>query len=96
MKCTALQKAGSEVGLATLSFSEQYRFLLGLGFFEELVRLEAAATDEKEARALRLTLKNLIMPEAGMGETFKVLVQGKNVGTPELLCTRSIGAIPFS
>jgi len=93
---TALQKAGSEVGLATLSFSEQYRFLLGLGFFEELVRLEAAATDEKEARALRLTLKNLIMPEAGMGETFKVLVQGKNVGTPELLCTRSIGAIPFS
>jgi SAM-dependent MidA family methyltransferase len=92
---TALQKAGSEVGLETLSFSEQYRFLLGLGFFEELVRLEAAATDEKEARALRLTLKNLIMPEGGMGETFKVLVQGKNVGTPELLCSREIGAIPF-
>ncbi len=92
---TALQKAGSEAGLETLSFSEQYRFLLGLGFFEELVRLEVAASDEKEARALRLTLKNLIMPEAGMGETFKVLVQGKNVGTPELLCSREIGAIPF-
>ena len=92
---TALQKAGSEVGLNTLSFSEQYRFLLGLGFFEELVRLEAAAADEKEARALRLTLKNLIMPEAGMGETFKVLVQGKNVGTPKLLCSREISAIPF-
>ena len=92
---TALQKAGSEVGLETLSFSEQYRFLLGLGFFEELVRLEAAAADEKEARALRLTLKNLIMPDAGMGETFKVLVQGKNVGNPELLCSREIAAIPF-
>ena len=92
---TALQKAGSEVGLETLSFSEQYRFLMGLGFFEELVRLETEAVDEKEARALRLTLKNLIMPEAGMGETFKVLVQGKNVGAPELLCTRAIGAIPF-
>lgn len=92
---SALQKAGSEVGLDTLWFGEQYRFLLALGFFEELVRLEAAATDEKEARALRLTLKNLIMPEAGMGETFKVLVQGKNVGTPGLLCARSIGAIPF-
>jgi SAM-dependent MidA family methyltransferase len=92
---TALQKAGSETGLETLWFGEQYRFLLGLGFFEELVRLEAAAVDEKEARALRLTLKNLIMPEAGMGETFKVLVQGKNVGAPELLCSRSIGAIPF-
>jgi SAM-dependent MidA family methyltransferase len=92
---TALQQAGSEVGLETLWFGEQYRFLLALGFFEELVRLEAAATNEKEARALRLTLKNLIMPEAGMGETFKVLVQGKNVGSPELTCSREIAAIPF-
>ena len=90
---TALQKAGSEVGLETLCFSEQYRFLLGLGFFEELMRLEAATEDEKEARAIRLTLKNLIMPETGMGETFKVLVQGKNVGTPELLCGRLIESI---
>ena len=86
---SALQKAGLEVGLETVWFGEQYRFLLGLGFFEELVRLEAAAADEKEARALRMTLKNLILPEAGMGETFKVLVQGKQVGTPELLCSRS-------
>lgn len=92
---SALQKAGSEEGLNTLWFGEQYRFLLGLGFFEELLRLEAAATDEKEARALRLSLKNLIMPDAGMGETFKVLVQGKNVGAPELSCSRSIGAIPI-
>ena len=92
---TALQKAGSETGLETLWFGEQYRFLLGLGFFEELVRLEATATDENEARALRLTLKNLIMPETGMGETFKILVQGKNIGTPDLLCSRPVAAIPF-
>ena len=92
---TALQKAGNETGLETLWFGEQYRFLLGLGFFEELVRLEAAATDENEARALRLTLKNLIMPETGMGETFKILVQGKNIGTPDLLCSRPVAAIPF-
>jgi SAM-dependent MidA family methyltransferase len=92
---TALQKAGSEAGLETLWFGEQYRFLLGLGFFEDLVRLEAAATDENEARALRLTLKNLIMPETGMGETFKVLIQGKDTGTPELLCSRPVAAIPF-
>ncbi len=91
---TALRKAGNEVGLVTLWFGEQYRFLLGLGFFEELVKLEAAATNEQEARAMRLTLKNLIMPEAGMGETFKVLVQGKKVGIPDLLCSRAIGAIP--
>jgi len=93
---TALQKAGSEVGLKTLWFGEQYRFLLGLGFFEELIRLEAAATSEKEARALRLTLKNLIMPESGMGDTFKVLVQGINVDVPDLLCNRAINAIPLA
>jgi SAM-dependent MidA family methyltransferase len=93
---TALQKAGKEAGLETLWFGEQYRFLLGLGFFEELVRLEAAATDENEARLLRLTLKNLIMPETGMGETFKVLVQGKGVGNPDLLCNRPLTSIPFA
>ncbi len=91
---TALQLAGAEVGLETLWFGEQYRFLLGLGFFEELLLLEAAATDEKEARALRLTLKNLIMPEQGMGETFKVLVQSKGVAAPGLLCAREIKDIP--
>ena len=93
---TALQKAGREVDLDPLWFGEQYRFLMGLGFFEELVRLEAGTMDEQEARALRLTLKNLIMPEAGMGETFKVLVQGKGVGAPELRCSRPLSAIPFA
>lgn len=91
---TALQQAGAEAGLDLLWFGEQYRFLMGLGFFEELVSLQARCRDEREARALRLTLKNLILPEQGMGETFKVLVQGKGVGTPELLCARRIAAIP--
>ena len=35
------------------------------------------------------------MPEGGMGETFKVLVQGKGVGTPELLCARPLRALPL-
>lgn len=90
---SALQKAGEEAGLATLWFGEQYRFLLGLGFVEELLRLQAQCSDEREARALRLTLKNLILPEQGMGETFKVLVQGKGVGCPELQCGRPLAAI---
>lgn len=92
---TALRQAGEEAGLTTLWFGEQYRFLLGLGFFEELLRLQEQCTDEREARALRLTLKNLILPEQGMGETFKVLVQGKGIGRPELLCARPIAAIPL-
>jgi len=93
---TALQRAGAEAGLTTLWFGEQYRFLLGLGFFEELLHLQEQCPSEHEARALRLTLKNLIVPEQGMGETFKVLVQGKGVDKPELLCARPISAIPLA
>jgi len=90
---TTLQQAGAEAGLATLWFGEQYRFLMALGFVEELIRLQEHCADEREARTLRLTLKNLILPDQGMGETFKVLVQGKGVGTPELLCARSLTAL---
>lgn len=92
---TALERAGEGQGLKPLYFAEQYRFLMGLGFVEALLALQARAADEKEARALRLTLKNLIMPEGGMVETFKVLIQGKGVDSPALLCQRRIGDIPL-
>jgi SAM-dependent MidA family methyltransferase len=92
---TALQKAGTEAGLDNLYFKEQYRFLMALGFVEKLMELQAQATDANQALALRMTLKNLIMPDEGMGSTFKVLVQGKGVGTPELLCHRKISDIPL-
>ncbi|OEU74136.1 MAG: hypothetical protein BA864_07695 [Desulfuromonadales bacterium C00003093] len=87
---TALQKIGERHGLASLYFGEQYRFLMGLGFLEALVALQMREADPQKAQALRLTLKNLVMPEGGMGDSFKVLVQGKGVGTPELLCARRI------
>lgn len=87
---TALRKAGEEQGLECLWFGEQYRFLMGLGFLESLIEMQARETDPRKAMALRLTLKNLIMPEGGMGETFKVLVQGKGVGAPPLLCSRRL------
>jgi len=35
------------------------------------------------------------MPDGGMGETFKVQIQGKGVGQPELLCARRISDIPM-
>lgn len=87
---TALQKVGKQHGLETLYFDQQYRFLMGLGFLEVLVEMQMRETNPQKAQALRMTLKNLVMPEGGMGESFKVLVQGKNVGTPELLCARRI------
>ncbi len=87
---SALQLSGRKKGLEPLWFGEQYRFLMGLGFVEALMELEARQSDEKIARDLRLTLKNLILPETGMGETFKALIQGKGVGRPDLLCARSM------
>ena len=91
---TALQKVGAEAGLDAIYFGEQYRFLMALGFLEELVQLQARTTDLREAAAQRMTLKNLVMPDEGMGSKFKVLVQGKNVGQPDLLCQRRIAEIP--
>jgi SAM-dependent MidA family methyltransferase len=90
---SVLETVGRDQGLDTLYFGEQYRFLMGLGFLEELVRLQALEVDPKRAQALRMTLKNLIMPDGGMGESFKVLLQGKGLGTPDLLCARTIREI---
>lgn len=87
---TALQRTGEQNGLQNLYFGEQYRFLMGLGFFETVVEMQMRETDEQKAQALRMTLKNLIMPEGGMGESFKILIQGKGVGEPELHCARKI------
>jgi SAM-dependent MidA family methyltransferase len=90
---TALEDVGAIKGLETLYFGEQYRFLMGLGFLEALIELQARESDPQRAQELRLTLKRLIMPESGMGDTFKVLVQGKGAGTPELSCMRRIADI---
>ncbi len=90
---TLLEKIAGEQGFETLYFGEQYRFLMGLGFLEELIRLQTLESDPKRAQALRMTLKSLILPDGGMGETFKVLLQGKGLGKPDLLCARPISAI---
>lgn len=91
---TALQLRGAELGLENLYFAEQYRFLIALGFVEELLQLQARETDERRAQALRMTLKHLIMPESGgMGEAFKVLIQAKGLGRPQLLCERSVSDV---
>ncbi|HBA89996.1 MAG TPA: SAM-dependent methyltransferase [Geobacter sp.] len=86
-----LMEAGKDVGLKTVWYGEQYRFLLGVGLMEELVRLEAQAKTEQESLKHRLALKKLMLPEGGMGDTFKVLIQAKGVENPQLLCMRKWG-----
>jgi SAM-dependent MidA family methyltransferase len=85
---TTLMLAGEQSGLTTVWFGEQYRFLMACGIIEELMALEARATSEEERIRHRLTLKKLMLPEGGMGDTFRVLVQGKGVSNPDLLCMR--------
>ena len=87
---TTLQRVGTQAGLSPLYFGQQYQFLMALGFLELLIAMESRETDPQKAQALRMNLKTLILPEGGMGESFKVLVQGKNVGQPELLCHKRI------
>jgi SAM-dependent MidA family methyltransferase len=88
---SALMAAGEAAGLTTAWYGEQYRFLLGAGLLEELMRLEATATSEQEKIKHRLALKKLMLPEGGMGDTFKVLIQAKGVANPQLLCMRKWG-----
>ncbi len=90
---TTLQNVGSRRGLTPLYFGLQYQFLMGLGFVEMLIELEQREPDPTKAQALRMGLKTLIVPEGGMGDSFKVLIQGKHVGTPDLLCARKISDV---
>ena len=88
---TSLIKRGEELGLQPVWFGEQYRFLLSAGIIDEMEDLERSDVSPEEKLRLRLTLKKLIMPEGGMGDTFRVLIQSKGVDSPRLLCQRRIG-----
>ncbi len=89
---TTLMRRGEEFGLATAWFGEQYRFLLGAGMMEEMMALEEKASGEEERLKNRLALKKLMLPEGGMGDTFKVLIQSRAIEEPRLLCMRDWGA----
>jgi SAM-dependent MidA family methyltransferase len=88
---STLIERGEELGLTALWFGEQSRFLLSAGIIEELEAIEASDLTEKEKLKLRLTIKRLIMPEGGMGDTFKVLLQSKGVAEAQLGCRRGVG-----
>jgi SAM-dependent MidA family methyltransferase len=90
---STLIERGEAFGLKTLWFGEQYRFLMATGLMEEMAALEASGKTEEERLKNRLALKKLILPDGGMGDTFKVLVQGKGVDKPSLLCLRDWGRL---
>lgn len=90
---SALIETGETVGLKKIWYGEQYRFLMATGMMDELLALEARPVPEAERLKDRLALKKLMLPDGGMGDTFKVLIQGKNVSNPDLLCLRNWASV---
>ena len=84
---TTVTRAAESAGLVTLGRLDQTYFLLGLGLAE---MLDARPFDAAQGRPFdatawkrRLALKTLMLP-GGLGSTLKVLIFGKDVGTPKL------------
>jgi SAM-dependent MidA family methyltransferase len=80
---SALIDTGKESGLDFTSFTTQERFLMALGEENSFADLYEPGQSEVEKLQARLKLKRLIHPE-GMGGIFKVLVQHRGVGAPQL------------
>jgi SAM-dependent MidA family methyltransferase len=73
---TSLALTGQESGLAVTGFTNQLHFLMGLGIE---AAFEAVDPESNEAAFMR----RLLQP-GGMGSTFKVLVQHKDMPAPAL------------
>ncbi len=92
---SALIREGEEAGLAFTGFAPQYRFLIALGLLGEMEEA-AGGKSEIEGLKMRLSLKHLIEPGMGMGESFKVLIQHKGIEKPQLDGLRDFRAMSCS
>jgi SAM-dependent MidA family methyltransferase len=72
---TSVRATAEGAGFSTLGFLDQTYFLLALS--------AAAGAEYCDTLKKRLALKTLLMP-GGLGSTHKVLILGKDVGTPAL------------
>ncbi len=74
---TALRAEGRRLGLEPAPLLTQRSFLFAAGLVQEVESLERELPPH-EALAARRALAPLLLPDAGMGDTFKALVQAKN------------------
>lgn len=72
---TAIRSAGESLGLETVSFARQDKFLLDAGLLEQL-ELQSANISESEKMRLSTAAREMILPN-GMAASFQVLVQKK-------------------
>ena len=75
---TAVRVAAETAGLETIGSLDQTYFLLGVGTGEWFEPADSVAAIRR-----RLALKTLLVP-GGLGSTHKVMIFGKNVGSPRL------------
>ncbi len=80
---TALCLCGQRVGLKLAGLTSQTNFLLGLARKNNFVDLDSDEWSEMEKTRARLSFQNLVNPE-GMGETFRVMIQHKEIEAPRL------------
>ena len=88
---TSLMNKGEEMSLRRTGLTTQYRFLINLGFLEEAQRVLGEDQTSLEGIRNRLAMKTLILPDGGMGDVFKVLVQHKGIDDPQLDGLREMG-----
>jgi SAM-dependent MidA family methyltransferase len=79
---TSVASAGEKAGLNTLGLVTQRDFLSNLGLDRLHQQLAVQSLTPRQMQANRAGITDLVRP-GGLGE-FKVLAQGKNVGTPVL------------
>lgn len=75
---TTLMAVGKQTGLLTTGYTNQMRFLTGLGIVERLAQQFPPGSDNVALYKATLAIKTLMLP-GGMGEVFKVLVFHKGV-----------------
>ena len=80
---TALDHWGKRASLYRTGLVSQSTFLMALARQSDFAELQAQGMSKSERSRARLLFKTLIYPE-GMGETFQVLIQHKNVESPRL------------
>ena len=69
-----VQAVGARLGLTTVEFAQQDRFLLNAGLLEEITREMSRLTSDADKLALTAGARDMILP-GGMGSSFQVLVQ---------------------
>ena len=79
---TSLMESGRSCGLGSLGFNTQGEFLQNLGLRRFMGRLRTQGLEQRVVQGNRLGMQDIIKPEGFGG--FRVLAQGKGVGSPSL------------